>query len=137
MAMFAWVLRFGFFGIGNTAFPGYIFLILSCIVYGVAFDFFNVSGGIYVDTQTDPAQRSSAQGLFMLMTNGIGASIGTFVAGKYVVNKLVNQEAPILEQSAGWTDSWLIFAAYALIVAVLFFFMFKAPKNTTNAALHK
>ena len=84
MAMFAWVLRFGFFGIGNTNFPGVTALILSCIVYGVAFDFFNVSGGLYVDRQTDPAQRSSAQGLFMLMTNGVGASLGTFIAGKWL-----------------------------------------------------
>ncbi len=137
MAMFAWVLRFGFFGIGNTAFPGYIFLILSCIVYGVAFDFFNVSGGIYVDTQTDPSQRSSAQGLFMLMTNGIGASIGTFVAGEYVVNKLVYSTNEPITQSAGWTDSWLIFAAYALIVTVLFFFMFKAPKTDGANLSHK
>ena len=90
MAMFAWVLRFGFFGIGNTSSSGVVFLILSCIVYGVAFDFFNVSGGLYVDMQTNPAQRSSAQGLFMLMTNGIGASVGTFIAGTCVVNKLVN-----------------------------------------------
>ncbi len=88
-AMFAWVLRFGFFGIGNTNAGASPSLILSCIVYGVAFDFFNVSGGLYVDARTDPAQRSSAQGLFMLMTNGIGASIGTFIAGTCVVNKLV------------------------------------------------
>lgn len=131
MAMFAWVLRFGFFGIGNTNFPGVIFLILSCIVYGVAFDFFNVSGGIYVDSQTDPSQRSSAQGLFMLMTNGIGASLGTFIAGNCVVNKLVDANTMTIEQqSAGWTESWLIFAAYALVVAVLFIFIFKDPKKT-------
>ncbi|MCM1309458.1 MAG: MFS transporter [Bacteroides sp.] len=130
MAMFAWVLRFGFFGIGNTNFPGVIFLILSCIVYGVAFDFFNVSGGIYVDSQTDPAQRSSAQGLFMLMTNGIGASLGTFIAGNCVVNKLVDTATMTPEQqSAGWSESWLIFAAYALVVAVLFMFIFKDPKK--------
>ena len=69
MAMIAWVFRFGFFGIGNTG-SGLIFLILSCIVYGVAFDFFNVAGGLFVDKQTDPKLRSSAQGLFMIMTNG-------------------------------------------------------------------
>lgn len=130
IAMFAWVLRFGFFGIGNTSASGIIFLILSCIVYGVAFDFFNVSGGLYVDSQTDPAQRSSAQGLFMLMTNGIGASIGTFIAGTCVVNKLVNVPGlTAAEQLAGWRESWLIFAAYALVVAVLFIFLFKENKN--------
>lgn len=132
MAMFAWVLRFGFFGIGNTAFPGFILLILSCIVYGVAFDFFNVSGGLYVDTKTDPSTRSSAQGLFMLMTNGIGASLGTFIAGTFVVNKLVyNPEIDTnpTAQLEGWHLSWLIFAAYALIVAVLFALIFKDNRN--------
>lgn len=128
MAMFAWVLRFGFFGIGNTAFPGFILLILSCIVYGVAFDFFNVSGGLYVDTKTDTSMRSSAQGLFMLMTNGIGASLGTFIAGTFVVNKLVyNPEIDTnpTAQLEGWHLSWLIFAAYALVVAILFALIFK------------
>lgn len=130
MAMFAWVLRFGFFGCGDTNMPGVIFLILSCIVYGVAFDFFNVSGGIYVDQQTDPAQRSSAQGLFMLMTNGIGASIGTFLAGTCVVNKLVIEGTSPEAQLAGWRESWYIFAAYALVVAVLFMIIFKEKKET-------
>lgn len=74
MAMLAWTLRFGFFGLGNTSPSGVWLLMLSCVVYGVAFDFFNVSGGLYVDRQTTPELRSSAQGLFMMMTNGIGAS---------------------------------------------------------------
>lgn len=135
MAMVAWVLRFGFFGIGDTNFPGVMWLFLSCIVYGVAFDFFNVSGGIYVDSKTEPAQRSSAQGLFMLMTNGIGASLGTFIAGKFVVNKLV--KAPGLDlnqQLEGWHESWLIFAAYALVVGVLFFFIFKENRKEKKFA---
>lgn len=133
-AMLAWVLRFGFFGIGDTNMPGVIWLFLSCVVYGVAFDFFNVSGGLYVDSQTDVAQRSSAQGLFMLMTNGIGASLGTFIAGTFVVNKLVN--APGLtpeQQMTGWHTSWLIFAAYALVVALLFWLVFRAPKEKHTA----
>lgn len=132
MAMFAWVLRFGFFGIGNTAFPGFIFLILSCIVYGVAFDFFNVSGGLYVDSQTDTSMRSSAQGLFMLMTNGIGASIGTFIAGTFVVNKLVNNPAIDTNPTAqleGWHLSWLIFAGYALLVFIFFALLFKEDRG--------
>ncbi len=130
IAMFAWVLRFGFFGIGDTNSPGFIWLLLSCIVYGVAFDFFNVSGGLYVDSQTDPAQRSSAQGLFMLMTNGIGASLGTLIAGKWVVNKLVFAEGLSPEQQlTGWHTSWLIFAAYALVIAVLFIFLFSDRKK--------
>ena len=132
MAMFAWVLRFGFFGIGNTSHTGVVFLILSCIVYGVAFDFFNVSGGLYVDSQTDSSMRSSAQGLFMLMTNGIGASIGTFIAGTFVVNKLVYNPAIADNPTAqleGWHISWLIFAAYALVVGVLFAAIFKDTKK--------
>ncbi|MCM1152636.1 MAG: MFS transporter [Muribaculum sp.] len=135
MAMFAWVLRFGFFGVGNTSGSGVIFLILSCIVYGVAFDFFNVSGGLYVDLKTNPAQRSSAQGLFMLMTNGIGASVGTFLAGTCVVNKLVMLPGlDATQQLEGWRHSWFIFAAYALIVAVLFMFIFKEKKGDIQEA---
>ena len=130
MSMFAWVLRFGFFGLGNTSASGVWLLILSCIVYGVAFDFFNVSGGLYVDTQTSPKMRSSAQGLFMIMTNGIGASIGTFLAGTLVINKNVFASGlDAAQQLAGWRVSWYVFAAYALVVAVAFFFCFKNPKT--------
>lgn len=135
MSMFAWVFRFGFFGIGGTDAGGITFLILSCIVYGVAFDFFNVSGGIYVDSRTNPAQRSSAQGLFMLMTNGIGASIGTFLAGTFVVNKLVMKSGlDAVQQLQGWRESWLIFAAYALVVAILFWIFFKEEKQDKKLA---
>lgn len=131
IAMMAWVLRFGFFSIGNTG-SGVVFLILSCIVYGVAFDFFNVAGGLFVEDQTDSSIRSSAQGLFMLMTNGLGASIGTFIAGNYVVNKLVNLgEGGNAEANlVGWEQAWGIFAAYAFVIGVLFFFIFKTPKNS-------
>ena len=131
MAMFAWVLRFGLFGIGNTGTPGFLLLILSCIVYGVAFDFFNVSGGLYVDKMTNPSMRSSAQGLFMLMTNGIGASLGTFIAGTFVVNKLVNAlpKDDAVGRLNGWHESWLIFAAYALVVAILFWICFRDNKK--------
>lgn len=103
MAMFAWVIRFGFFGIGNTG-SGIIFLILSCIVYGLAFDFFNVAGGLFVDLQTDIKLRSSAQGLFMIMTNGIGASVGTWLAGNLVVNRFVDMspEASAAANLPGW-----------------------------------
>lgn len=126
MSMFAWVLRFGFFGLGNTSTSGVWLLILSCIVYGVAFDFFNVSGGLYVDKQTSPSIRSSAQGLFMIMTNGIGASLGTFIAGTFVINNEVKIAGLTPEQQLdGWRISWFIFAAYALVVALLFIFIFK------------
>ena len=133
MAMVAWVFRFGFFGIGNTG-SGVIFLILSCIVYGVAFDFFNVAGGLFVDRQTDKSLRSSAQGLFMIMTNGIGASVGTWAAGNFVVNKFVDMTgAASPEQNLiGWHHSWFIFAAYALVISVLFIFVFHEPKHNIS-----
>lgn len=136
MAMFAWVLRFGFFGLGNTSASGVWLLMLSCIVYGVAFDFFNVSGGLFVDQQTTPELRSSAQGLFMIMTNGIGASIGTFLAGTLVINK--NVFVPGLSpemQLVGWRTSWFVFSAYALVVGVLFYFIFKQPKAVAVDAI--
>jgi len=129
IAMFAWVLRFGFFGLGDTSTSGVWLLMLSCVVYGVAFDFFNVSGGLYVDRQTSPEMRSSAQGLFMIMTNGIGASLGTWIAGTFIINKKVFVPGlNSLQQLEGWRESWFIFATYALVVAVLFFFIFKEPK---------
>ncbi len=102
--------------------------ILSCIVYGVAFDFFNISGSLFVDQQTDPAIRSSAQGLFMLMTNGIGATLGTFgaqaVLNHFVFTPLKGHADPALIMQ-GWSTSWYIFAGYALVVAVAFFFAFR------------
>ncbi len=133
IAMMAWVLRFGFFGIGDTSTSGVGLLMLSCVVYGVAFDFFNVSGGLYVDQQTSPEMRSSAQGLFMIMTNGIGASLGTWIAGTFVINKKVFVPGlDAVQQLDGWRESWFIFAAYALLVAVLFFFIFKEKKTSVT-----
>lgn len=133
IAMFAWVFRFSLFGMGNTSMSGVWMLMLSCVVYGVAFDFFNVSGGLYVDKQTTPQLRSSAQGLFMIMTNGVGASLGTWLAGTFVVNKYVFAPGlTAVEQLDGWRISWYVFAVYALIVGVLFYFIFKdnEPKPT-------
>ncbi|MDE6236835.1 MAG: MFS transporter, partial [Muribaculaceae bacterium] len=130
MAMFAWVLRFGFFGLGNTG-SGVIFLVLSCIVYGVAFDFFNVAGGLFVDEKTDTSMRSSGQGLFMMMTNGLGASIGTWVAGTFVINRFVDMgpDADAAVNLSGWQTSWFIFSAYAAIVAVLFIIIFREKRK--------
>lgn len=127
MSMFAWVLRFGLFGIGNPA-GGLWLFVLSCIVYGIAFDFFNVSGGLYVDQETNPKLRSSAQGLFMIMTNGLGATIGTLGA-MWIVNHNVVATETALQQLHGWRVSWLIFAAYALVVAILFAIVFKDSKD--------
>lgn len=135
MAMFAWVFRFAFFGAGNPAMPGVLLFVLSCIVYGFAFDFFNISGALYVDQETDPSMRSSAQGLFMVMTNGVGATIGTLSA-QAVVNKFVYhlpETADFMAVWNGWKMSWYTFAGYALIVAVLFWIFF--PKTQVNKDL--
>ena len=130
MSMFAWVLRFGFFAIGDPGFPGVILLILSMIVYGVAFDFFNISGSLFVDQETDLNIRSSAQGLFMMMTNGFGASIGMLLAGEVVNHfthgEVVNGEFYTVGDSlGGWSTCWYIFAGYALVVAILFAILFQ------------
>ena len=131
IAMLAWVLRFGFFGLGNPAMPGVMLFILSCIVYGVAFDFFNVSGGLFVDQECDPKVKASAQGLFMLMTNGLGATIGTLLAGE-VINHYCQWTAEGY-LVGDWQTCWYIFAAYALVVSVLFALVFRT-KNSEEAA---
>ena len=122
IAMFAWVFRFGFFGAGNPG-GGVWMFILSCIVYGVAFDFFNISGSLFVNENTDKGIRSSAQGLFMLMTNGLGASIGTWAAGRVVNHFVYNAAEP------SWSTAWYIFAAYACLVGILFAILFKDPQK--------
>ena len=121
--MLAWTLRFGFFAIGNPG-PGFTFIILSMIVYGVAFDFFNISGSLFVDKETDLSVRNSAQGLFMMMTNGFGATIGMLCAQE-VVNHFVFNLPEGSDVLAGWQTCWYIFAGYALIVAVLFAILFR------------
>lgn len=126
IAMLAWVLRFGFFALGNPGSGVWLF-VLSMIVYGVAFDFFNISGSLFVDKETDLSIRSSAQGLFMMMTNGFGATIGT-LAAQEVVNKYVPQLSDTVtgvQVIEGWNTSWFIFAAYALVVAILFAICFR------------
>ncbi len=126
MAMMAWVFRFGFFGVGDPGSGVWLF-VLSMIVYGIAFDFFNVSGSLYVDQQTSPDIRSSAQGLFMIMTNGIGATVGTLAAQQVINHFVYSRPEGTIEQAEGWSEAWMIFAAYALVVAVLFYFIFKNP----------
>lgn len=125
IAMFAWVLRFGLFGLGNPG-SGVWMFVLSMLVYGVAFDFFNISGSLFVDNSTSPDLRSSAQGLFMLMTNGIGASLGTLgaqaVVNHYTVNGITD-----------WQTCWYIFAAYALVVGLSFALIFRPKKEIKTA----
>ncbi len=128
IAMIAWVLRFLFLGMGNPGNGVWLF-VLSCVVYGVAFDFFNVSGSLFVDKETDKSIRSSAQGLFMLMTNGIGATVGTLIA-QYVVNTNVYSQTDANAIWQGWQTSWYIFAGYSLVIAVLFALLFKYKHKT-------
>ena len=125
IAMMAWVLRFGLFALGDPG-NGVWMFVLSMLVYGVAFDFFNISGAFFVDMNTDAKMRSSAQGLFMLMTNGIGATIGT-LAAQWVVNQYTTTES-FGDNSfivGEWSTCWFIFAAYALFVAITFTLVFR------------
>lgn len=128
MAMFAWVLRFGLFAVGDPG-SGVWMFILSMIVYGIAFDFFNVSGSLFVDQETDKSIRSSAQGVFMMMTNGFGATIG-MIGAQFVVNHFVFNQTDLQIQAEGWQISWLVFSAYALIVMLLFAVLFKYKHHT-------
>ncbi len=125
-SMLAWVLRFGLFSYGDPA-GGLWMIILSCIVYGMAFDFFNISGSLFIETTTSPAIRSSAQGLFMMMTNGVGAFLGSVISG-WVIDKYFTTGGV-----KDWHDIWLAFAIYALIIAVLFALFFK-HKHDPHAA---
>lgn len=136
IAMFAWVLRFGFFGLGNPG-NGVWLLIFSMLVYGVAFDFFNVSGSLFVDKETPHHLRASAQGMFMLMTNGIGATIGTLGA-QWVVNQYTNwQDVLVNGQTKSlmlgdWQSVWFIFAGYALLITLLFALLFRYKHKRTS-----
>jgi NHS family xanthosine MFS transporter len=122
ISMFAWVLRFGLFGVGNPG-SGLPLLILSMIVYGMAFDFFNISGSLFVDREAKPGIRASAQGLFMLMTNGLGAILGGIFAGK-VVDYFTDAAG-----TKNWQNIWFTFAGYALVIAVAFLAVFKYKHN--------
>ncbi|MPM48586.1 Xanthosine permease [bioreactor metagenome] len=129
ISMIAWVLRFGLFGLGNPL-DGLWMIILSCIIYGMAFDFFNISGSLFVETTTKPAIRSSAQGLFMMMTNGFGAIMGSTLSG-YIIQQYYTDANGMRD----WRNIWLLFAAYALIVAVLFAVFFRHKHNPDDPNL--
>ncbi len=118
-SMIAWVLRFGLFGFGDPA-NGLWMIILSCIIYGMAFDFFNISGSLYVESQSDSSIRASAQGVFMMMTNGFGSFLGSVLSG-IIIDRYFTMAGGMYN----WKGIWLAFAAYALIVAILFAFIFK------------
>ncbi|MDR2886001.1 MAG: nucleoside permease [Rikenellaceae bacterium] len=132
MSMFAWVLRFALFGLGDPG-PGLWMLVLSMIVYGMAFDFFNISGSLFVEQSTDKSIRASAQGLFMIMTNGIGAVVGSYGAGA-VVNAFTHMEqvGGMFYRVGDWPTVWFIFAGYALIIGIIFAIVFKYKHDKTK-----
>jgi MFS transporter, NHS family, xanthosine permease len=121
-SMVAWCLRFGLFAYGNPA-DGLWMIILSCIIYGMAFDFFNISGSLFVETNTNPNIRNSAQGLFMMMTNGVGAYMGSKLSG-IIIDKYF-----IIDGNKDWHNIWLSFSIYALVIAILFIIFFKHKHN--------
>lgn len=123
--MLAWVLRFGLFAFGDPD-GGLWMIILSCIVYGMAFDFFNISGSLFVETQTKPEIRGSAQGLFMMMVNGFGAVLGSLTSGI-----LIDKYFILSDHSKNWHGIWLAFAGYALVIAVIFPFVFRYKHTVT------
>jgi MFS transporter, NHS family, xanthosine permease len=130
ISMIAWVLRFGLFAYGNPA-DGLWMIIMSCIVYGMAFDFFNISGSLFVETTTDSKMRSSAQGLFMMMSNGFGAFFGGLISG-IVIDKFFTHDG-----ARDWHNIWLAFAGYALVIAIAFAVLFKHkhdPKAVENVS---
>lgn len=123
ISLIAWTLRFGFFAYGDPTPFGFVLLMLSMIVYGCAFDFFNISGSIFIEKEVSANIRASAQGLFMTMVNGIGAIIGSFISG-FVVDFNTH------EGLKDWQSIWLIFAAYALILGLVFYFTFNYKQST-------
>jgi NHS family xanthosine MFS transporter len=123
ISMLAWFIRFGLFAYGNPG-DGLWMIVLSCIVYGMAFDFFNISGSLFVETQSDPSIRASAQGLFMMMTNGVGAVLGSTISGVIIDQFFTNAD-----NSKDWHGIWISFSLYALVVAILFIFLFKHKHN--------
>ena len=127
ISMFAWVLRFGLFAYGNPA-DGLWMIIMSCIVYGMAFDFFNISGSLFVETTTNSKIRSSAQGLFMMMSNGFGAFFGGLLSGM-VIDKFFTHDGV-----RDWHSIWLSFAGYALVIAVLFAIFFKHKQDLIDVS---
>lgn len=134
IAFIAWALRFFFLGAGSPTGFGLVLFILSMIVYGVAFDFFNISGSLFVDQNTDTTIRSSAQGVFMMMTNGLGATVGSFCAQAVVKHFVFNpaKTDPSFNVMSGWSIAWYVFAAFALVVGILFALLFKYKHTRTE-----
>lgn len=125
-AMIAWVIRYAFFAWGDSD-SGLWMIIMSCVIYGMAFDFFNISGSMFIETNTDHSIRSSAQGLFMMMTNGFGAYIGT-VASSWVIDRYFIMK----DGATDWNGAWTVFAIYSLVVAILFLILFRHKHNPAD-----
>ncbi|MBC7696422.1 MAG: nucleoside permease [Burkholderiales bacterium] len=125
-SMIAWVLRFGLFAYGNPT-DGLWMIIMSCIIYGMAFDFFNISGSLFIETTTDSKIRSSAQGLFMMMTNGVGAYLGSKVSGYMIDHYFI-----VNNGDKNWQGIWTYFAIYSAIIAILFAIFFKHKHNVKD-----
>lgn len=126
MSLTAWMLSFCFFGLGSPAFPGVCLFIASCLIYGLAFDFYNVAGGLYVDQNCAPEMRASAQGMFSLMTDGLGSSIGIVIAGE-IINGFCQWEGGYLV--GDWQTCWFIFAGYSLLLMIAFAIVFKTRQR--------
>ena len=122
LSMTAWVLRFGLFGLGTPDMPGVLLFILSCILYGIAFDFYNIAGSLYVEQNVDKSIRASAQGLFMMMSNGVGATLGMMGAGAVMDRYVFKAAVP------DWSSAWFVFAGYMVVVTILFTLFFKEGK---------
>ena len=126
ISMFAWVFRFALFAVGDPGARLWM-LVLSMIVYGMAFDFFNISGSLFVERESASTIRASAQGLFMMVTNGLGAFLGGTVSGR-VVDYFTQGGVK------DWPSIWLTFAGYALILGLVFPLVFKYRHDTQPAA---
>lgn len=131
ISMAAWVLRFGLFAYGDPA-GGLWMIVLSCIIYGMAFDFFNISGSLFIEKSVEPGIRSSAQGLFTMMVNGVGAVLGSRASGwvmeKYFTTYIPGEKGNLIAK-IDWQSTWLCFASYSLVVLILFVILFREKKN--------
>lgn len=127
ISMVAWTLRFALFAFGDPSFGGMVLLLLSMLVYGCAFDFFNISGAIFVEKEVDHTIRASAQGLFMTMVNGVGAYVGAIASGHVVDHFTV-------DGVKDWQSIWLSFAAYTVVLVIVFAFTFKYKHNPAGFA---
>ncbi|HPS83057.1 MAG TPA: MFS transporter [Bacteroidales bacterium] len=129
-SMLAWTLRFGLFGVAGPSTLGIVAIFASCIIYGMAFDFFNISGALFVENTTSEKIRNSAQGVFMMMTNGVGAVAGNITAG-YLIKFYYTDSSGVRD----WAGIWMLFASYALVVAILFAVLFRYKHNPSDTKL--